>query len=638
MIEMKSRLLRGAILMAIGGALAPASALAAPGWRPAAKVEAAPSAAALSFPKVAARPDGCTTVAFERSDTVFASTRPPGGSFSPVQNLGSILPAPTPEIAAGGGVAAAAWPSSSSRTQVAMASGCNPLGGPVEVPGSYTLANQSAAVAVDSAGMAVVAFEAGLSGARRVQVSERSLGGSPSSATPLPVPMGTEAFRPRVAASGNGAAGIAFDVVASGGSDVYGTLRTGPGVWSTPVRLNEAGKPSISNSARVATGPDGSLHVVWVEAGATKLVFATLAPGGVLTRVTLHEVAGGNIATTPAAPAIAVGEEGRIAVAWTQVVTSVATVKAKLREPGSSAFSTVTDVSPTTSEFRGNPLLAIDRHGRTVATWSTSPSIGMQQAVGATRDAGAAKFSGQFHLSDPKHVTSPSGISTDADGNTLVAVFRTESPREAQVAAFDAAGPLLLDVSIPAGGTAGAALPFSVTPLDAWSATGAANWAFGDGSGASGNAVSHAYGAGGGFAVGLSVADELGNANTAGGITAIANRPASGVQVPILSLSLSRRRLGKGEGTRVAYTLSEQAGVRFQIQRRLPRRPGRRARFKQVGAFQRAGASGRNRFFFGGRAKGKPLPPGRYRLQAVATDREGNRSAAAFVAFTILPE
>lgn len=629
----RCRLTQAVTLACLLGIVAPASAT--PAWRPAVKVEPAPSASSLSFPRVAARPEGCTTVAFERGDTVFASTRAPGGSFSPVQNLGSILPAPIPEIAAGGGVAAAAWPSSTSRIQVAMGSGCDPLGVPAEVPGSYTLANQGAFPAVDSAGTAVVAFEAGASGSRRVYVSERAVGGSPSSAAPLPVSVGTEVFRPKVTANGDGAA-IVFDIVATGGSDVYGALRTGPATWSTPVRLNEAGKPSVSGSARVVVGSEGSLHAVWIDASNSKLIFVTLEPGGAPARTTLHEVAGGNIATDPAAPAIAADAAGRIAVAWTQVVAGVRTVKAKLREPGG-AFSGVMDVSPTSNEPRGNPLLAIDRHGRTVATWSTSPAIGTQQAVGAIRDAGASKFSGQSHLADPKHVTSPAGISTDGAGNTLVSVYRTESPREALVAAFDAAGPLLREVSIPASGTAGDALPFSVAPLDAWSATSPASWTFGDGGTASGDAVSRAYGTGGNFGVGITVADELGNASTAGGVVSVGPGPGprDEIGVPRLSrLSLSRAIFAVEVGSRVRFTLSERARVRFAIKPRRTRATTSAATVRK-GSFRRRGKQGRNDFFFAGRLRGKPLAPGRYRLRAVAVDPDGNRSQPKSVAFTI---
>lgn len=394
----KTLLAAGFAAACLAGFSAPASA--APDWRPPLPVEATPSATPLSFPKVVARPGGCTTVAFERGGTVFASTRPAAGGFAPLQTLGPIAPSKYPELAAGGaGVAAAVWEDSGSKVRIATATGCDPFGTPVQV--SETLAStESPIAAVDAVGTTVAVFEEGATGSRNIHRSERPLGGAPSAPTPFAIPAGTEAFRPQAAANGVGGAAVVFDVV-NAGSQVYGARRLGATGWSTPVQLNEAGKPAVAGSARVAMGDDGALHAVWIDASNSKLLFATVAPGGGIARTTLHEVAGGNIATDPPAPAIAVDGQGRVAVAWTQVVATVRTVKAKVREPGG-AFSGVIDVSPTSNEPRGNPLLAIDRHGRVLASWSTLASIGaVQRTVGAAREVGAAAFSPQKTVSDP---------------------------------------------------------------------------------------------------------------------------------------------------------------------------------------------------------------------------------------------
>lgn len=96
-------------------------------------------------------------------------------------------------------------------------------------------------------------------------------------------------------------------------------------------------------------------------------------------------------------------------------------------------------------------------------------------------------------------------------------------------------------------------------------------------------------------------------------------------------------------GTRVVFRLSEPGSVRFTVDRaaagrrakgkcRKPTRKLRRAkrctRYVAVkGSFTRAGTAGLNRFRFSGRIGGKALRPGRYRLNARATDPARNVSA-----------
>ena len=126
-----------------------------------------------------------------------------------------------------------------------------------------------------------------------------------------------------------------------------------------------------------------------------------------------------------------------------------------------------------------------------------------------------------------------------------------------------------------------------------------------------------------------------------------------------LSFSLTRfRAAGSGPsiataiGTRVSYTISEAASVRFRVERALRgRRVGgrcvkltranRRAkactRYTLMrGGFTHRGKAGRNRFRFSGRLAGRKLRPGRYRLRAVATDAAANKSLSRRRGFRIV--
>jgi hypothetical protein len=55
-----------------------------------------------------------------------------------------------------------------------------------------------------------------------------------------------------------------------------------------------------------------------------------------------------------------------------------------------------------------------------------------------------------------------------------------------------------------------------------------------------------------------------------------------------------------------------------------------------AGTFTRQGAAGSNRFRFTGRAKGKALPRGNYRLSATTRDAAGNRSRTITRPFRII--
>jgi len=103
-------------------------------------------------------------------------------------------------------------------------------------------------------------------------------------------------------------------------------------------------------------------------------------------------------------------------------------------------------------------------------------------------------------------------------------------------------------------------------------------------------------------------------------------------------------------GTRFHYSLSEPAGVKLGIQRRLAgRRQGgtcvrpsprllrakRCVRYRSVGTLKRSGARGANRIRFTGRIGSRALRPGRYRALITATDTAGNGSTSKPTRFRI---
>jgi hypothetical protein len=114
----------------------------------------------------------------------------------------------------------------------------------------------------------------------------------------------------------------------------------------------------------------------------------------------------------------------------------------------------------------------------------------------------------------------------------------------------------------------------------------------------------------------------------------------------------SARRKRARRGARIVMRISEAARVRFTIQRARPgRRRGKRCvapkrarpgakrcvRWKRRGTLRRKAAEGRNRYRFSGRIGKRALRPGRYRIRAVATDADRNRSRPRRAPFRIAP-
>lgn len=118
--------------------------------------------------------------------------------------------------------------------------------------------------------------------------------------------------------------------------------------------------------------------------------------------------------------------------------------------------------------------------------------------------------------------------------------------------------------------------------------------------------------------------------------------PAADAQAPLISGFRSTRSVfavapgatpraaGVARGTRLSYTLSENARVVLKIQRKLG------TRYRTVGSLRRSGVGGPNRIRFTGRIGRRPLRPGRYRVVLTATDAAGNRSAPKAARFRIV--
>ena len=105
--------------------------------------------------------------------------------------------------------------------------------------------------------------------------------------------------------------------------------------------------------------------------------------------------------------------------------------------------------------------------------------------------------------------------------------------------------------------TAQEPVAFAVSPFDFFP-LGPASWSFGDGSSASGNAVSHVYARPGAHPVTVSVVDGAGNASTRTAAILIAEPPKPPLPLTTLSLRIGKKSL---PGLRRSGTLNVTATV-----------------------------------------------------------------------------
>jgi hypothetical protein len=405
------------------------------------------------------------------------------------------------------------------------------------------------------------------------------------------------------------------------------------GVWGPPTMLSEVGgtaiTPDIAYSAR------GDAIAIWRRAppgggpppgpalrssGASAFLPSAYTPFAV--QASLLPAAGGGwqrpfdvsdvrvdtcgaqIAFDPQGNATVVytDREGTKAAAWTAA-------SGTWQDPVELAPGGVCDV----------PDISFDSTGNALAIWPAYQGI---QAALLPATTGVWQTPTYFPTGG--HDARAPHIAFDAQGNGLAvwsqlitASDTNTSPVLVQAAEYDAAGPALASMSLPASGRAGSPVRFSVTPDDLWSPLGPTTWSFGDGAIAHGKNIKHTYRKRGAYHVILTSLDALGNASTASRTITIKTA------LPPLRIAAARLT---ARSFRV--TLTTAARLTISIART---GPGSHAPLGAI-ALPHA-AKGRNSIAFDGRLGGRALPAGRY--IATVTARNANGSATASLAFTI---
>jgi hypothetical protein len=491
-------------------------AMAAPAWVAPVDLTAA-GVSVRTAPQVAVDSGGDAVAVWKGYDggdeVIEAASRPAGGSWqAPVELSGSGYDASEPQVAVdSGGDAVAVWKRREGADYTVEAAS-RPAGGNWQAPVDISAIGQNASgpqVAVDPGGDAVAVWELYDGTNHIVQAATSPAGGSWQAPVDLST-IGQNASEPQVAVDPGGDAVAVWKGSDSTNFIVGAASRPAGGSWQAPVELSAAGHDAIE--PQVAVDPGGDAVAVWeLYDGTNHIVQAATSPAGSSWQAQVDLSTTGGSAFEPQ---VAVDQGGDALAVWERYDGTNHIVQAAT-SPAGGSWQAPVDLSAT-GQNALEPQVAVDPGGDAVAVWENDTDF---NAEAASRPSGG---SWQAPIAIPGgHDAHAPRVAVDPAGDALAVWEGYEGGYIVQAAAYDATGPQLRSLSIPAAGTVGKSLAFSVSPFDLWSALGPVSWNFGDGAETDGAGVSHTYTAPGTYTVTLSAADALGNLSIATGQVSI---------------------------------------------------------------------------------------------------------------------
>ena len=494
-----------------------ANLLAAPTWLSPHEL----SGVEATHPRVALDSQGDAVVVWERDNEtgiIEASDRLVGGAWGePVELSAAGHRAEEPQVALDSqGDATAVWWRNNGVKNVIEAAG-RPVAGTWQAPEELSAADQDAGepqIAVDPQGDAVAIWTNGI-----IEAASRPSGGSWQAPVELSAPEDF-ATSPKIALNPKGDAVAVWRRYTGASWIIEAASRPAGGSWQAPVELSAAAHEGMK--AQVALNSQGDAVVVWERFnGANEIIEAASRPAGGSWQAPVELSAAGHNASSPQ---IAVDPEGDAVVVWERDNGANEVIEAASRPAGGGWQEPVELSAADHSAF--SPQIALNTHGNAMAVWWRYSEGGADQTIEAASRPAGGSWQAPVEISAADRGARDPHVALDPQDNA-VAVWEREIGGNwiIEGAGYDASGPLLRSLSIPSTGVTDQQLEFSVSPLDVWSALGATDWRFGDGSSAGGTSATHTYTTPGSYSVTLTSADALGNTTSAGSTVSISSAP-----------------------------------------------------------------------------------------------------------------
>ncbi len=475
-------------------------------------------------PAAATDAAGDLTVAFWNGFGLTVARHPAGGTWSSPVPIGP----PTDPVLAGNGegdtVVAYGY-------QYDVGAIVDTAGEPWSAVAASTLSTagtQTApSVAIDGRGDALVAWE---TPASWIDVAYRPAGG----AWQPPVTVDDQAvakIAPAVAFTPAGAATMVWASQNGGDEAVVSSTMNPDGSWTFPTQI---ATETLFYAVQVVMDSHGDATAAWTAYDGTNDVLgvAERPAGG-----PWH--ADGNLAAgvssdgpNPESFGLAINAAGEAALVWNVGLSNPQSIAAAVR-PAGGAWSTPTTLATVTSGFMADPQVVVDVGGTVTADWSVDYADVLSAGVWADQESPGGMWSSPTVISQPFLTDFGDVTVVDPAGDVdIVASLFNDGASPVWSMVSDAGGPALDGLAVPARGTVGVPVDFSVSPLDAWSAILATHWSFGDGTTATDESVSHVYTTPGTYTVTASSSDILGNTSSQNSTIVIAAAPTTGSGVP----------------------------------------------------------------------------------------------------------
>ena len=368
---------------------------------------------------------------------------------------------------------------------------------------------------------------------------------------------------------------------------------------SGQTRSSTEGRASGTDPA-LAVDPAGGATVAWThdadatDAGnATEVRWSERLPGE-----GFGDPASVDAPEATAAPSLAAGTDGTVVGAW--VLGSGDDRRVQLAvKPRGQAFTGQREASPPGPFVR--PAVHGDGAGAALVTWAGASDEAILSvrrsrggAVGAVQQAANRAGAG-----DARDFSAPA-VALDDEGNGTAVWTVTDHGDggdvfHVQAAGHDAAAPEVFGVQVRPNPRATTAVPLSVAATDRWSPVSYA-WSFGDDGFAAGGAVRHVWRAPGPYTVAVTATDAVGNAAVATRDVVVGPAPVRRVRTPVdarwrpapalglvVLVRLQVRRPPRGTVVRLRC-----AGARCPVRRMTVRRVRRARHLIDVAAALRA--------------------------------------------------
>jgi hypothetical protein len=360
-------------------------------------------------------------------------------------------------------------------------------------------------VAVGPTGDAVVAGWSG-SPAQLTVAYRRGAGGAFTLKT-YPYPSGI-AFSVQSASVAINSTGTAVVVLQAGG--LRAVTHTATADWPEVPDAIETFL-TVNDGPAVGIDQDGDVIAAFTyTAGGAGILRTAVRPAGATGWLESGDLSPATAGASATSLNVAVARNGPAAVVWLQGSSAGTSVKARYGFKPTAGFGPIDDVSDPGAM---SPVAAIDDAGNVVAAWELSTTGNIGQARVRAFDTG---LWGLPRTLTPTHAnaTLPSLASDPLGDFATVSTPYDGTYHPVDLSYYDAAAPRLT-TEVTGNQSIGGVVTFTVNPTDAWSTLGVPVWTFGDGPPGSGLSVTHTFSATGTQKAQVSVTDGAGNTSTA---------------------------------------------------------------------------------------------------------------------------